>query len=894
MNNYIKREHTDVKEGLRFHQIPDAVIDIMSTDEMINLFNKLESHAQVPDHAPKQTPEYEAYLQSEEYLEEYIQFLKSKIPQAEICGFKIEQSDIHTMLYPHQKDLVQWAIDGGRRLISASFGLGKTFIQLQIANIVNNKTNKPFLIGLPLGVRHEFTKDAAKLGLKIRYVRDMDEANQAIEDGIMIHMCNYTRIRMGKLEADMYGGCSFDEASILRSLGTETVNFMMDNFMSIPYRYVCTATPSPNSYTDLLNYAHFLGIMDRGQALTRFFGRNSTQAGDLTLYPHKEAEFWMWFKSWAIVIKKPSWLGYSDIGYDMPPSIVEWHKITVAPKTHVVDKKSNQILAFRNTTGSLIDSAKEKRESITERVDKMKEIIALNPNEHYILWHDLEREREAIEKALSCKSVYGKQDEDEQEQILNDFSEGRLQFLPAKPSMFGSGCNFQEHCYTAIYIGITDKFNDFIQSIHRILRFGQKQQVKIHIIYTDAEEPTRKRLEAKWARHIELDERMEDLVKTYGLFDATIKSELARTIGCERVERGGISYRAINNDNVIELINTPSNSVDLDVTSIPFGDQYEYSCSYHDMGHNFGNKEFFRQMEFLIPNMLRTLKPGRICAIHVKDRIRYSYQNGQGFTTMEDFSGDTIRAFERGGFWLMGKITVTTDVVSENNSTYRLGWSEKCKDGTKMGCGMPEYVLLFRKPPTDNSNGFADVPVLKSKNEYTRAMWQLDAHSYWRSDGNRLLNKDEIKQLDLSQMFKIWEKTKDVPYSYFKHLETCEALEDAGKLSATFMSLPVHSGNPFVWTDVSRMRTLNSNQANKKREKHICPLQLDIIHRLINYFSMEGEVVRDVFGGIGSVGYEALKMNRKAVIIELFTQYWGDAYKYLRDVESQKNVPTLF
>jgi DNA modification methylase len=143
-------------------------------------------------------------------------------------------------------------------------------------------------------------------------------------------------------------------------------------------------------------------------------------------------------------------------------------------------------------------------------------------------------------------------------------------------------------------------------------------------------------------------------------------------------------------------------------------------------------------------------------------------------------------------------------------------------------------------------------------------------------------------------MFKIWEKTKDVPYSYFKHLETCEALEDAGKLSATFMSLPVHSGNPFVWTDVSRMRTLNSNQANKKREKHICPLQLDIIHRLINYFSMEGEVVRDVFGGIGSVGYEALKMNRKAIIIELFTQYWCDAYKYLRDVESQKNVPTLF
>ena len=853
-----------------------------------------QSSIETADESTMTAAEYDAYLQSPEYLETYINFLKSKIPQAEISGFDIDRSSIHPMLYPHQKDITQWAAHGGRRLISASFGLGKTFIQLMLARLCIRRTNKPFLIGLPLGVRHEFVKDAGKLGLDIRYVRDMEEAQMAIADGVNILMCNYTRIRMGKLDPAFFGGCSFDEASVLRSLGTETVNYMMDNFMSIPYRYVCTATPSPNSYTDLLNYAHFLGIMDRGQALTRFFGRNSTQAGDLQLYPHKEAEFWLWFKSWAIVIKKPSWLGYSDEGYEMPPLQVSWHKITVAPKKEVADKKTKQLAAFRNVTASLVDGAAEKRDSVNERVDKMLEIISASPKDNFILWHDLEKERTAIESALGIKAVYGKQDEEEQERILNEFAQGQLQFLPAKPSMFGSGCNFQAHCHRAIFIGITDKFNDFIQAIHRILRYGQAHQVIIDIIYTDAEEPMRKRLEAKWHRHNELDVRMEDIVKGYGLWDATIKTDLARTIGCERVEKKGLSYTCINNDNVIELMNTPSNSVDLDITSIPFGDQYEYSCSYHDMGHNFGNNEFFKQLAFLLPNKLRTLKPGRIAAIHVKDRIRYSYQNGQGFTSMEDFSGQTIRAYEAAGFWLMGKITVTTDVVSENNSTYRLGWSEKCKDGTKIGCGMPEYVLIFRKPPTDKSNAFADLPVLKSKQQYTRAQWQLDAHSYWRSSGNRLLDIEEIKQLNMSQMFKIWEQTKDVPYSYFKHLQACEALDEAGNLSATFMSLPVNSNSDFVWTDVSRMRTLNGNQVSKGQEKHICPLQFDIIDRLINYFSMEGEIVRDVFGGIMSVPYRALKMGRKAIGIELNTAYFNDGVKYCRDTEMLKNVPTLF
>ncbi len=138
-------------------------------------------------------------------------------------------------------------------------------------------------------------------------------------------------------------------------------------------------------------------------------------------------------------------------------------------------------------------------------------------------------------------------------------------------------------------------------------------------------------------------------------------------------------------------------------------------------------------MDYLIPELHRTLRPGRVAAIHVKDRIRYSHQNGTCFTTIDDFSGDTVRAFKKHGFFLVGKITITTDVVRENNQTYRLTWGEQRKDATKMGVGLPEYVLLFRKAPTEKNNAYADTPVIKKIDEYFLSLWQLDAHAYWKS-----------------------------------------------------------------------------------------------------------------------------------------------------------------
>jgi DNA modification methylase len=827
---------------------------------------------------------------------QYYNFLRSKIKLAENTGFDISMDALNPILKPHQGDICAWALRGGRRAVFAAFGLGKTFIQLEIATHCVKQTNKPFLIGLPLGVRYEFALDAAKMGYSIKYVKDMHDVEVALKEGIYILISNYERIRDGKFEASAFGGVSFDEASILRGLDTETADYILNNFTQIPYRFVCTATPTPNEYTEILNYAQFLGIMDRGQALTRFFQRDSQHAGHLTLYPHKEKEFWMWVSSWAVFVTKPSDLGYSDEGYDLPKMKIIYHKVNVDERGTIVNR-DNQTQMFRNPAASLVEASREKRDSLDARVEKMSEIIRDDiPHTNYLIWHHLEAEREAIEKALpNVKSVYGKQDTDEREDYLIGFGAGRYQYLSTKPEIAGSGCNFQRFCHKAIFLGIDYKFNDFIQAVHRIYRFMQLYEVEIHILYSDAEEQVLKTLQQKWTRHNELVQNMVDIIKTYGLSNTPIIADLSRTIGVERKEIKGNNYTCVRNDNVLETFDTPDNSIDLDVTSIPFGDQYEYSESYHDMGHNFGNREFFEQLDFLTPEMYRTLKPGRIACIHVKDRIRYSYQNGVGFTSLEDFSGQTVAHFVKHGFHLMGKITITTDVVRENNQTYRLGWTEQCKDGTKMGVGLPEYLLIFRKPPTDKSNAFADVRVEKSKDEYTVAQWQHDAHAYWRSGGDRFMTDEELKQADLKRIAKAWKiyNTQGI-YNFNNHVRECIKVDEVGKLSKEFMLMPAYSNNLFVWDDVNRMLTLNSNQARKKLEKHICPLQFDIVDRCITRFSNPGEVVRDVFGGLMTVPFRAIKLGRRGFGIELNDISFKDGIKYCRDAETVAETKTLF
>ena len=243
----------------------------------------------------------------------------------------------------------------------------------------------------------------------------------------------------------------------------------------------------------------------------------------------------------------------------------------------------------------------------------------------------------------------------------------------------------------------------------------------------------------------------------------------------------------------------------------------------------------------------------------------------------------------------MGRITITTDVVRENNQTYRLGWTEQCKDGSKMGVGCPEYVLLFRKLPTDTTKAYADTPVKKSKQEYSRGRWQLDAHAYWRSSGDRLISKEELINIPVKNLQQVYSRySKQHTYNYAEHVALAEKLDEQGRLPATFMVIAPSAMTDTVWDDILRMRTLNAEQRRRDLQLHVCPLQIDIVERLIDRYSNKGDVIFDPFGGIGTVPLTAMKMGRYGMATELNNGYFRDGVGYCKAYEDEVNTPTLF
>jgi DNA modification methylase len=852
----------------------------------------------------------------------YEEFLKAKVPMA-VEDQETTQMPVHPILKAHQVDIVRWAVKRGRAAIFASFGLGKSVMQIEIVRACLEQTEGgKGLIVAPLGVRGEFRRDAAMLGESITFIRSTEEAT-----GPGLYITNYESVREGKLDPRAFEATSLDEAACLRGFGaTKTFREFMRLFEGVRYKFVATATPSPNEFIELLAYSAYLEVMDVGEAKTRFFKRDSTKADQLTIHPHKEREFWLWVASWGIFLQRPSDLGHDDTGYALPPMHVHYHEVEV-DQAEAHPNQWGQFQLFREATGGIVEAAREKRETLETRVAAVADILAnmRNPDgtlqDQVVIWCDLNDEQKALEKMLkeggyTFSSLYGNQSIDLRETLLDDWRERRTAVFLSKPVMYGAGINMQQ-CHTMIFAGVGYKFADFIQGVHRVYRFLQAHPVNLHIVHAESERQVLRILQDKWTRHNQTVDTMSEIIQEYGLTTAGMREALQRQMGVERVEVTGKGWTAVNNDCVIETGRMAENSVDLILTSIPFSTQYEYSPSYHDFGHTDSNQHFFEQMDYLTPNLLRVLQPGRMAAIHVKDRIVPGGLTGLGFQTVYPFHMDTINHYTKHGFAYMGMVTIVTDVVRENNQTYRLGWSEQCKDATKMGVGMPEYLLLFRKPPTSNENSYSDKPAKKSKpncidddgNEipfdlykpikpgtgYSRARWQLDAHGFQRSSGDRLLMPEELSNLAHDVIFKLFrDYSMTTIYDYEHHVKIGESLEGEMRLPTSFMLLQPQSSNGHVWTDVTRMRTLNGNQYSKGQQMHLCPMQFDIADRVIDRLTMPGETVLDPFGGLMTVPYRAVLKGRKGYGIELSPSYFFDGVGYCKAAEEQMSTPSLF
>lgn len=1041
----------------------------------------------------------------------YEDFLRAKVAQAPSFGFHIEISEINPILKDHNKAMVQWMVEGGRRGCFAAFGLAKTVTQIEAVRLTREHAGGMGLIIVPLGVRQEFMRDVRMLATgihpnitneqrrelkawqkgrpdrvpRLKFVRSLEECDDP--DGI--YLTNYQTVRDGKLDPRNFSTCSLDEASCLRGFGgTKTFREFMRLFtgdagpkgdrrgvVGVPYRFVATATPSPNEYIELLAYSAYLGIMDVSAAKTRFFKRNSEKADQLTIHPHKEREFWLWVATWGLFVQKPSDLGFSDEGYNLPELDIRWHEIPTDHSRAGFDK-SGQGRLMTDACLDIQSSAKEKRLSLDGRVDQIRLLVrrhlsgdhgrpeesskertlegmvrekqserageaesteqgelpsqqrglqsqveevegrkpgkdegvaAIPPGEEsrpnprtgkglvpqdqrgkespiqgpqveeavrnfngdlqpdvagpgrelchlrdvptcsregepsrgslpcdgkgqgtslsplqcgtgsiqgparpavsgrsvplqIVIWCDLNDEQKAIEKMLdaegvSYSSLTGSQSQEERERLLDMWRNKETVVFLSKPTMYGAGVNLQQ-AHIMIFAGIGFKFQDIFQGIHRVHRFLQLYQCIIHFIYTEAERSIRRNFLKKWKQHKEMMSKMAEIIKEYGLSVGAMAAHLTRAMGVkDRIEIVGDRYRLVNDDCVLETRRMADNSVHLVMTSIPFSTQYEYSPNYADMGHTDNNDHFFQHMDFLIPELFRVLQPGRLAAIHVKDRITPSGLTGMGFQTNYRFADKTCDHFEKAGFGFLGRKTIVTDVVRENAQTYRLGWTEQCKDGSRMGFGMPEYLLLFRKPPTDTSNGYADLPVVKDKGKYTRSRWQMDAHGFTRSSGDRPLMPEDLEGLTHSQIFQAFKKySLEQIFDFEQVVRIAESLELKGRLPSDFMLLQPQSWSEEVWTDITRMRTLNQAQSAKGREMHLCPLQFDIVDRAINQWTNPGEVVYDCFDGIGTVVQRAIMAGRIGWGTELSTPYFLDSAAYAKAAEDEIMMPSLF
>ena len=817
-------------------------------------------------------------------------------------GFKVKKSELTKSLFPHVKDTVIWAVQGGCRAIFSSFGMQKTVTQLEILRLIAKHEKGKCLVVCPRRVVVEFETQAKEhLNLPVKYVRTMQEVEENANE-YDIFITNYERVRDGedgvRINPDYFVATSLDEASVLRQFDTKTYQTFLPRFAKVKYKFVATATPSPNRYDEMVQYAGYLGVMDTNQAIQRFFKRDQTKNNNLTLYPHKQDEFWLWVSTWSLFITKPSDLGYSNEGYDLPKLNVIEEVVDVNHDSAGYDETGEKRM-FREAALGLQAAAKERRDNMPAKIERVVEILNRpeNKDDHFLLWHDLEAERMALCKAVEgCKAVYGSQSDEEADRNVLDFKEGRLKYLAAKPEMLGEGLNFQHHCHKAIMF-IDYRFNDKFQAIARIHRFMQKHEVTLYLVYAESEQEIYKTFMAKWKRHNEMIEKMSGILRKNGLFGTDPSKRLERYLFSQREEDHGTLWRSINNDNCLEVPKFEDNSVGLIVTSIPFSNQYEYTSAYNDFGFNEDNEKFFEQMDYLTPHLLRILQPGRIFCCHVKDRVLSGYKGGTCFQTIVPFSDLSVLHYIKHGFKYCGRITVDTDVVQENNKSYRLGYTEMCKDGTKMSVGCPEYILIFRKEPSDKSDAYADVPVVKSKDEYSLARWQIDAHGTWNSSGDRLLCYDDVKNMNLDGIREYYKKyAKEHIYNFEEHVAFGETLGAAGRLSKESFVLAPISHREDIWdiNSYRRMHTLNTKQAKADKQVHICPLPIDLVTRCIERWSNKGDVVFDPYGGIGTVPYCAIKLGRKGLATELNYDYWRDGLTYLREAELEVTSPTLF
>lgn len=404
----------------------------------------------------------------------YAQFLARKAIDDPATGLT-DWPALPACLFPHQRDIVAWALRRGRSALFAGTGLGKSLMELAWAEAITAATGKNILHLAPLAVSNQMAREAGKFGIAARVVARQSDCGNGT------NITNYQKL--DHFDLSQFGGVILDESSILKSTDGKYRTALIDACQSIPFRLAATATPAPNDFMELGNHAEFLGVMKYTDMLATFFAHDGGSTQNWRLKGHAENEFWRWMASWAVMLRKPSDLGYANDGYDLPP--LEYHQHTV--KVEYAPSMETGML-FPMQAATLSERIAARRDSVDERVAMA---VAVTPTDRpFVWWCNLNSESEALAKAIpDAVEVRGSDSEEAKERKLIDFSEGRIRGLVTKPSICGFGMNWQ-HCADTGFVGLNDSFEQFYQAIRRFWRFGQSKPVNCHIIAAETEGAT--------------------------------------------------------------------------------------------------------------------------------------------------------------------------------------------------------------------------------------------------------------------------------------------------------------------------------------------------------------------------------------------------------------------
>jgi superfamily II DNA or RNA helicase len=731
-------------------------------------------------------------------LKPYSEYLSSKhIVLADAGLTKIP--DINPMLYGFQRDIVAWSLRKGRSANFLDCGLGKTPIQLEWSKHIPGRV----LIAAPLAVAQQTVREGKKFGVEVTYARKTCDSKITITNYDMLEHFN----------PDDYTGVVLDESSILKSYDGAFRNFIIEAFAKTPFRLACTATPAPNDYMELGNHSEFLGALSRTEMLSTFFVHDGGDTAKWRVKKHAQRDFWKWVCSWAVMMRKPSDLGYDDNGFILPPLVIEDVVLDVAKPT------DGRLFALPALT--LQERQQARSATVEERAAKVAEIVATKPREPWLIWCNLNSESHLAASLIpAATEVQGSDNRDQKEERMLGFSAGLYRVMVSKPSIAGYGMNWQ-HCPNVIFLGLSDSYEQFYQAIRRCWRFGQKKQVECYIVTSSQEGAVTENIKRKEKDAAKMAEEMVNNMHELNQQEVRGVHSHDKQIVIHRIDSDPIDFAwTLHLGDCVDVVSKfPSNSLQYSIFSPPFASLYTYSALPNDMGNCRTHAEFYEHFSYLTKELQRATMPGRLLSFHCMN-LPISKER-DGYIGIADFRGDLIRLFQDAGFIYHSEVCIWKDPVTAMQRTKALGLLHKQikKDSCMSRQGIADYLVTMRK------HGDNPERVTHTNESFPVSLWQNYASP--------------------------------------------------------------------VWMDINPSDTLQRESAREHEdERHICPLQLEVIRRAIRLWTNPGDEVFSPFAGIGSEGYVAIQEGRRFLGVELKESYYRQAVENLRN--ARKTMSPLF